>query len=361
MGCCHTSGDLKLGEVIQDQVEKTFLELERQTSTIRHFHDDMTENLGGVIKNQAEKTFTELERQSSHLNKIRVEIADNIEEVIKTQAENTKIELKRQSSNLEKLKADLNAKIREVDGQLNEIVKEGISDVQNFVKENINDPTVAITNRVSTFIRENIEETLNAIKDLNLKQRVTDIVYPIFKRVFVHSVHGVLDDTYNVHEIIGQGSFSIVRKVVHIDTKQERACKILVKNSMTSAQKLRLQEETEILKQLDHPNIIRILEVIEDTSKINIITEICRGGELFERIIECKNFSENIAASYMYQILSGLIHIHDSGFIHRDLKPENILFVEKNEPYLKIIDFGIAQKANEENKMPKGIGTVLFI
>ena len=159
------------------------------------------------------------------------------------------------------------------------------SKAEKFIKEN-----VKIVERSTTlahkFLKDNINETLDTIKDLKLKERVNDIICPIFRKDFVHSTHGSVEDAYIIHEILGQGSFSTVRRGVHIETNIERAVKVITKKSITEAQKLVYQHETEILKGLDHPNIIRIIEVIEDTFKINIIFELCKGGELFDRIIE---------------------------------------------------------------------------
>ena len=108
-------------------------------------------------------------------------------------------------------------------------------------------------------------------------------------------------------------------------------------------------------------NIISVVEIIEDTTKLNIVTEICTGGELFDRILNSQPFTENSAANFMYQILSGLIHIHSSGFIHRDLKPENILFLNnKPDSSLKIIDFGVSKRITSNSKLTRFIGTVFY-
>ncbi|OMJ81658.1 hypothetical protein SteCoe_17816 [Stentor coeruleus] len=236
-----------------------------------------------------------------------------------------------------------------------------VGKAQDFVNDNIKDPALQISNKVGGYVRENIQETLDAIKDLKLKQRVKNIIAPIFHKFFIHSLHGIIEDSYSVHEILGQGSFSTVRRAVHSETNLERAVKIVTKNSITDTQKLDISEEIEILKRLDHANIIKIIEVIEDTTKLNIITEYCKGGELFDRIMNCKTFSENAAANYMFQILSGLIHIHENGVVHRDLKPENILFVENNSDYLKIIDFGIAKRLEGDRIALKCKGTAYYI
>ena len=196
---------------------------------------------------------------------------------------------------------------------------------------------------------------------LSIKQRVSDILFPILRKVFIHSSNGVIEDTYKIHEILGQGSFSTVRRGTHIESKIDRAIKIITKNSISQSQQLLLVDEVETLKTLDHPNIISVVEIIEDTTKLNIVTEICTGGELFDRILNSQPFTENSAANFMYQILSGLIHIHSSGFIHRDLKPENILFLNnKPDSSLKIIDFGVSKRITSNSKLTRFIGTVFY-
>ena len=101
--------------------------------------------------------------------------------------------------------------------------------------------------------------------------------------------------------------------------------------------------EVEILRALDHPNILKIIDIVEDSKYYHIVTELCTGGELFERIISLKLFSEKIAASYMNQFLSAVSFCHKHGILHRDIKPENILFqYGSNDSPLKVIDFGVS-------------------
>ena len=233
-----------------------------------------------------------------------------------------------------------------------------VEKMSQFVDQNIKDPVLLLEGQMESYVREGIQATLDAIQDLRLKQRVSDIIYPIFRKFFVHSCQGRLEDTYDVQEIIGQGSVSTVRRAIHFESSIERAVKIITKNSLTETQTLLVSSETEVLKTLDHPNIVKIIEVVEDTTKMNIVTELCRGGELFDRIVKSKTFSENLAAKYMSQIFSALIHIHEQRIVHRDLKPENIVFESEDDDVLKIIDFGIAQKEQENKSSRRFNGTV---
>jgi calcium-dependent protein kinase len=94
---------------------------------------------------------------------------------------------------------------------------------------------------------------------------------------------------------------------------------------MTDQQKVRLKYEVDILKNLNHPNIVRLYEVFEDKNVIHLVTELCDGRELFDEIQSRKRFTELEAAIVTRQILQAIAYCHDQNVAHRDLKPENIL------------------------------------
>lgn len=105
-----------------------------------------------------------------------------------------------------------------------------------------------------------------------------------------------------------------------------------------------IEQEFEILKQVDHPNIIHFYEMYVDENHFHFVTEYCGGGELFHHIIERGRFSEAYAAKIIKQVLSAIKHLHDKGICHRDLKPENILFESKSrDAQVRLIDFGLAK------------------
>ena len=101
--------------------------------------------------------------------------------------------------------------------------------------------------------------------------------------------------------------------------------------------------EINILKELDHPNIVKMYEFFEDEKRWYIVLEICKGGELFDEILSRGKFAERDAAPLIKQVLSCINYCHINNVIHRDLKPENIL-LEANMEFdgIKIIDFGTA-------------------
>ena len=124
-------------------------------------------------------------------------------------------------------------------------------------------------------------------------------------------------------------------------------------------------KQINILKTLDHPNIIKVYEFYSTQKYIYIINELCTGGELFNKIVEVKYFSESTACFIMRQLLSAVAYCHDKGVIHRDLKPENILIEnseEKDKEYfnIKVIDFGTCEILKNK-KLTEQIGTSYYI
>ena len=126
-----------------------------------------------------------------------------------------------------------------------------------------------------------------------------------------------------------------------------------------------INKEINILKNLDHPNIIKVYEFYQSEKYIYIINELCTGGELFDKIVDVKYFSENVASNIMRQLLSVVAYCHENGVIHRDLKPENILIESSEEKdkeffHIKVIDFGTCEILKKK-KLTEQIGTSFYI
>ncbi len=119
--------------------------------------------------------------------------------------------------------------------------------------------------------------------------------------------------------------------------------------------------------QIDHPNIIKLYEVYEDSRYVYLIMEECTGGELFDRIYERivnKNlYTEKEAAAIFKQYMSAICHCHSQKICHRDLKPENLLFLNKSpDSPLKVIDFGLSKIYTESNHhMSTKVGTAYYV
>ena len=154
--------------------------------------------------------------------------------------------------------------------------------------------------------------------------------------------HGSLAVNYDIDRKIGSGTFGKVYEVTYRPLNQKRAMKVVKKDTINyQDDSQKFLKEIEMLTQLDHPNIIKIYEYYVDELNYYVITELARGGELYEQIYKLKNFKEEHAAIIMHQIISAVCYMHSKGVVHRDLKPENIMLESTDDDLtIKIIDFG---------------------
>ena len=163
-----------------------------------------------------------------------------------------------------------------------------------------------------------------------------------------------LTEEYEPEGQLGEGGYGQVYLVRHKKMNLLRAMKVISVKSKTSEKKT--DEEIELLKQLDHPNIVKLFEYFSDDDKYYLITEYCKGGDLFDLIKKKKKFSELSASYIMFQIFRALIYCHNTHhLVHRDIKPENIVVFRKNNATddlydVKLIDFGISKIFNKVEK-----------
>ena len=145
-----------------------------------------------------------------------------------------------------------------------------------------------------------------------------------------------------IKQVIGEGTFATVRLAVNKQTGEEVAIKIMEKSKIIQMEdKVRIDREIKVLKNLRHPNIVYLYSVIQTDEKIYIITDYVKGKELFDYIVMKKKLSENESCLFFQQIISGIEYLHKIKYVHRDIKPENLLINEKTKE-LKIVDFGLS-------------------
>ena len=192
-------------------------------------------------------------------------------------------------------------------------------------------------------------------KDLDLKGPFSAESFFAIKKTDIN-----LD--YTIGKKLGEGSYGEVKLAIHKKSLLKRAMKIIKINSIPEMEKQSLLQEVEILKSLDHPNIIKIFDLYEDSKNYYLITEYCSGGELFDRIQKNAVFTEREAARYIKQLLSALTYLHDKNIVHRDLKAENLLFENNSaESHLKLIDFGVSSEFLKGKKLKETLGTPYYI
>ena len=125
--------------------------------------------------------------------------------------------------------------------------------------------------------------------------------------------------------------------------------------------KQKLRQELLILSITDHPNIIKLYESYEDELYLHLVTELCTGGDVCERILRKGSFSEHEASRIMKQILGAINYLHSCRIIHRDLKPENFLYETIDSDDIKICDFGLSKIAEKNSRMKTVVGTPYYI
>nr|4YSJ_A Chain A, Calmodulin-like domain protein kinase [Eimeria tenella]4YSJ_B Chain B, Calmodulin-like domain protein kinase [Eimeria tenella]4YSM_A Chain A, Calmodulin-like domain protein kinase [Eimeria tenella]4YSM_B Chain B, Calmodulin-like domain protein kinase [Eimeria tenella]4YUQ_A Chain A, Calmodulin-like domain protein kinase [Eimeria tenella]4YUQ_B Chain B, Calmodulin-like domain protein kinase [Eimeria tenella]4YZB_A Chain A, Calmodulin-like domain protein kinase [Eimeria tenella]4YZ len=181
--------------------------------------------------------------------------------------------------------------------------------------------------------------------------------------MFVQHSTAAFSDRYKGQRVLGKGSFGEVILCKDKVTGQEYAVKVISKRQVKQkTDKELLLKEVELLKKLDHPNIMKLYEFFEDKGYFYLVTEVYTGGELFDEIISRKRFSEVDAARIIRQVLSGITYMHKNKIVHRDLKPENLLLENKRkDANIRIIDFGLSTHFESTKKMKDKIGTAYYI
>eukprot|EP00397_Hematodinium_sp_SG-2012_P003366 GEMP01003374.1.p1 GENE.GEMP01003374.1~~GEMP01003374.1.p1 ORF type:complete len:859 (+),score=161.73 GEMP01003374.1:57-2579(+) len=149
------------------------------------------------------------------------------------------------------------------------------------------------------------------------------------------------------NELLGRGSFGQVRTAVEFKTGVVCAVKIIQRDNKVGewSNEAMFKTEVELIRNLDHTNIIKFYEVYEDPRFLYVVMEKCDGGEVFDKIRELRRFGEWDASNIGRQMLCGLHYIHNLDIVHRDVKAENFLFHTKDiSAPLRLIDFGMAKR-----------------
>jgi len=147
---------------------------------------------------------------------------------------------------------------------------------------------------------------------------------------------------------LGKGSYGSVIQARLRGTDIVRAVKIIEKKRVTNKDRFRL--EVEIMMKLDHPYILKMYDYFEDEEKVYLVLEICKGGEMFDRIVQAKQFDEETAQKLFRQIMRAVYYCNLKGVCHRDLKPENFLFIDKEDLVVKLIDFGLSRTFGQDTE-----------
>eukprot|EP00929_Paragymnodinium_shiwhaense_P024907 TRINITY_DN15198_c0_g1_i1.p1 TRINITY_DN15198_c0_g1~~TRINITY_DN15198_c0_g1_i1.p1 ORF type:complete len:1942 (+),score=468.09 TRINITY_DN15198_c0_g1_i1:62-5827(+) len=151
-------------------------------------------------------------------------------------------------------------------------------------------------------------------------------------------------ELYDIEEKVGEGSFGSVARAILRDSGSVRAIKMIPKNDLDEKS---LWSEIAIMRQVDHPHVMKLYSTFEDVEQIYMVFELCSGGQLFDAIVSRGALSEATAARLMQQMLAAVCYLHQRYICHRDLKPENFMVaaqVPLEDAHLKLIDFGTAKR-----------------
>ncbi|KAA0200261.1 MAP/microtubule affinity-regulating kinase 3 [Fasciolopsis buskii] len=132
--------------------------------------------------------------------------------------------------------------------------------------------------------------------------------------------------TYLIDRTIGKGIFSVVKLATHTITGINLAIKIIDKTRLDAENLTKIYRESEILKKLHHPNIVKLFQVMETPRLLYIAMEFLPNGEVFDYIANHGRFPEPEARVKFMDVLNAVDHIHSMGIVHRDIKAENLLF-----------------------------------
>ena len=189
----------------------------------------------------------------------------------------------------------------------------------------------------------------------------------ISNKLFINDISEYLPSKkYKILSKLGSGSFGKVYLAQNKFTKEKVALKQIKKSNKDLLSDGEIKDEIEILKALDHPDIVRIIESFNTKDSYVLVTEYCEGGELFDQVrnqLTETQIAETQIAVIFKQLLSGLAYLHDHNIVHRDLKLENILIqdIEKSKTTgedlfnIKIIDFGTARIFDNKKRKPQSI------
>ncbi|KAM8806948.1 striated muscle preferentially expressed protein kinase [Eudromia elegans] len=167
-----------------------------------------------------------------------------------------------------------------------------------------------------------------------------------------------LTDYYDVHEEIGRGAFSYLRRVTEKSSRLDFAAKF-VPGRTKARQSAR--RELHILSQLDHERIVFFHDAFEKKNAVIMVMELCAEDELLDRMARKPSVCESEVRSYMRQVLEGICYLHRQKVLHLDIKPENLLMADSSSEQVRICDFGNAQELTPDEPQYCKYGTPEFV
>ncbi|XP_054286408.1 SNF-related serine/threonine-protein kinase-like [Macrosteles quadrilineatus] len=174
------------------------------------------------------------------------------------------------------------------------------------------------------------------------------------------SYDGKIAGLYDLEATLGSGHFAVVKLARHVFTGEKVAVKVIDKTKLDDVSRDHLFQEVRCMKLVQHPNVVRLYEVIDTQTKLYLILELGDGGDLYDYIMRHEaGLSEGVAREYFRQIVRAISYCHKLHVVHRDLKPENVVFFER-VGVVKLTDFGFSNRFCPGQKLETSCGSLAY-
>lgn len=171
---------------------------------------------------------------------------------------------------------------------------------------------------------------------------------------------GKIAGLYDLGDTLGRGHFAVVKLAKHVFTGEQVAVKVIDKTKLDDVSRAHLFQEVRCMKLVQHPNVVRLYDVIDTQTKLYLILELGDGGDMYDYILKHENgVDEETAKKYFRQIVHAISYCHKLHVVHRDLKPENVVFFEKLG-MVKLTDFGFSNKFCPGQKLETSCGSLAY-
>ena len=226
-------------------------------------------------------------------------------------------------------------------------------------------PPIIARRRVSVTVDSDSEDSSSSSFSISPSSPSSPITSDTYSDIFEH---------YNVSTtVLGRGHYGAVRECTHRTTGVKYAVKTIDKRKVSRHD--HIAREVQLLRSVNHPHIMQMIDCFEDTTYVHIITEICNGGELFDMVVDNTHASgclpEEQARRIIKSLLQSVQYLHSKDIVHRDIKPENLLLSTTNgqgdttttTTNVKLIDFGLARIHTQQSNtfMTNQVGTSYYM
>ncbi|KAJ7312050.1 hypothetical protein JRQ81_006383 [Phrynocephalus forsythii] len=171
---------------------------------------------------------------------------------------------------------------------------------------------------------------------------------------------GKIAGLYDLERTLGKGHFAVVKLARHVFTGERVAVKVIDKSKLDGGAAAQLLQEVRCMKLVQHPNVVRLYEVIDTQAKLYLILELGDGGDMFDHIMRHEGgLAEGQAKDYFAQLVHAIAYCHRLHVVHRDLKPENVVFFQ-DRGVVKLTDFGFSNCFQPGTMLATSCGSLAY-